>query len=301
MKLKIVSNIDESAWEYEYLLEFLMGDYEKEIYPLNKDTEPIDNSIVIYSCMNGDIDEQNYYYLQKCRSKNYGYYLIHLSNEWGYGFYNEAEMARRNGNLGYNIYTTAKHVWRQYWQPMSDYNHVTTIPLGWKSGFMKASKDYVYDPIYDACFFGQPKGDRRKMLDVMKGLKNGCVSFETAGWNDSKSASIDEQIKGYRSSLISPCPAGGSHPDTFRICEVLEAGGIPVVNNYYGFSYHEKVFGNLNPIPKINNWDDLPILVEKIRNFGPEKLANIVSSWYYSYRMQLKEKFNDVLKQTNYK
>jgi len=300
MKLKFVTNISDSCWEYEYLMDFLFSDYEREVYPLNDDTEPIDNAILIYSCMNGDVDEKNYYYMQKCKNKNYGYYIVHLSNEWAYSHYAEIERMYKENIRSYKVYTTAKHVWRQYWQPLACYDNVTTIPLGWKTGFMRASKDIGYNPVFDACFFGQMKSDRLEMVNVMKTLSGGSYVYEIDGWNDKKSAPIEEQIRLYRTSIISPCPTGNCHPDSFRICEVLESGGIPVVKNYHGFSYHEEVFGKLNPIPRIDSWHELPGLLQKIKNFDEKKLANIIGTWYYNYKTNLKERVDNILRQTNY-
>ncbi len=280
--INLVVGINEGFWEWEYVTKFLFPG--ANIIRLDDSTKVVDNPVIVYSCLNGQIDEKTFAYINKYSDKSFS--LVHLSNEWNYGL----KMYQNQIGNSYPIYTRAKHVFRQYWSPFANYDNVTTIPVGWKSGFFSADKSKIEDfhiPI-DCCFFGEVKVDRQPMIDVMTNSFRGkCFIWKTKRFGCETSASIEKQISVYKTSTIVPCPSGNCHPDTFRVCEVLESGGIPVIKNYLGFEYHTKVFGEETPIPKINNWNELPGLVEKIHNFGVKKFANEIQQWYNIYKRSL--------------
>lgn len=284
----LVVGINPGYWEWEYVTKFLFPD--SNIIQLQNDTPVLENPVIVYSSMNSQIDEKTYAYINKYPDKSF--VLVHLSNEWAYGY---KPYISSNSNFIYPIYQRAKHVFRQYWHPLAEYDNVTTIPVGWKSGFYSAEKQNVSLKVFDAAFFGQLKNDRFEMVNVMNTLKKSCYVWTTEAFGSKDCASVEQQISIYQNSNVVPCPAGNCHPDTFRICEALESGSIPVLRNYLGFEYHTKVFGESTPIPKIYNWSDLPGLIEEIKGIGVKNLYDHIQEWYLDYKKKLTEKIKTII------
>lgn len=64
------------------------------------------------------------------------------------------------------------------------------------------------------------------------------------------------------------CPSGPCTPDTFRFAEALECGCIPIVDNRtqnptYPTGYWDYIFGEHKPFPVVNEWSELPAVMEE--------------------------------------
>ena len=91
------------------------------------------------------------------------------------------------------------------------------------------------------------------------------------------------------SAKVIPCPAGAQAPDSFRFCEALEFGCIPLADNRssnLGFppGYWNYVFRDDKlPFPIIEDWRAFPaLLVDILENWKP--LANKVGAWWLNYK-----------------
>lgn len=288
--IDLVVGINEGHWEWEYITKFLFPN--SNIIKLEKDTPVIKNAVIVYSCMNGQIDDATYQYILKYPDKTFS--LVHLSNEWAYG-YKLYFNGFTSEALTYPIYQRAKNVFRQYWQPWANYNHVITIPVGWKSGFYAAKKLNNVEKTFDVAFFGQLKADRFDLVNIIKKLKNPCHVWTTDGFGSANCASVEEQISVYQKTIVVPCPTGNCHPDTFRICEALESQSIPVIKPYIDFDYHTKVFGANTPIPKISDWSALPEALKKIKEISVENLNSEIQGWYINFKKNLVERVNNLV------
>jgi hypothetical protein len=87
---------------------------------------------------------------------------------------------------------------------------------------------------------------------------------------------------------------GNVNPDSFRICEVLESGSIPVVKKYHGYDYFINIFGE-NPIPSVSSWSEIIDVYHSILENPNEHLSKI-NLWYYEFKKKLKYDIQEILK-----
>ncbi len=263
-------------WEGQYINKFLFGDLNPNIYEetIQNDTV-LDNSIIVYSCDKKTTTEQFKQYLKKFKNKKY--FLFHLSDEF---LLNDC-----------SDYAGAKHVFRNYYNKNITSNKVTTLPLGWKSGFMNSDNHIKFykDKKYVSCFIGQIKKDRHEVVEQIKKSDKNFI-YITDSFNSKKSLSVEEQIKIYKETVFVPCPIGNWNVDTFRICEVLECGSIPLIKNYNGQDYYKSIFGTNHCIPNVSSWNEIPLFFNELKKQGIDDNIITINNWYSEYKTNLKNK-----------
>jgi hypothetical protein len=90
---------------------------------------------------------------------------------------------------------------------------------------------------------------------------------------------------------IVPCPSGPATPDSFRMCEALECGCVPILDACAldGIEgYWDMVFGPDHPFPVVTDWErDFPPLLEAILdNFAAEQRA--CQYFWRQYKMRFR-------------
>jgi hypothetical protein len=92
------------------------------------------------------------------------------------------------------------------------------------------------------------------------------------------------------SAKIIPCPSGPTTPDSFRVAEALEAGCLPIVDATcpragYPEGFWKNIFGYVPPIPFIEDWKDLPAVMEKALAGWPAN-RDTAYAWWQAYKAQ---------------
>lgn len=88
---------------------------------------------------------------------------------------------------------------------------------------------------------------------------------------------------------VIPCPSGPVCSDTFRMAEALEAGCIPIVDEWPGWrgspirGFWNMVFPQGIPFPLIENWSQLPQVMESLLFDYARKKAE-VNAWWAEYK-----------------
>lgn len=151
-------------------------------------------------------------------------------------------------------------------------------------------KSVSHNKTLDWMFAGQVTHERRRdCVKAFRGLPNG-VLVETNSFFEQK-MSQEDYYKTLASAKIIPCPSGASNPDSWRVWEGLESGGIPIVDNKtpwerYPGGYWEKLFGEKPPFPIVDDWSQAPGLVEDLL-VGWDAKAKIVGDWWMTYKTNL--------------
>jgi hypothetical protein len=275
------STIEEinNGWEYKYILEDLLYYYDIDLIITPKPTELYENCLIIYSCNSRNISNELFDYFKKYNENKIKFNLYHISNE----------------NLNHNCeyYDFANIVFRNYYDTNINKNNVHTLPLGYKSGFKNKNKEYkqMIDKKYDICFIGQLKSDRNNLYSIIKKFNNNFIHL-TEKWDCKNSLKSSEVNEIYSETKIIPAPMGNISVDSFRICEILESGSIPIIKLYNGNDYFINIFGN-HPIPVVSDWDELFLVFNQLKD-NEEKLKEI-NEWYHNFKENLRIKIKNLL------
>jgi hypothetical protein len=270
---------DYTTFEYEYLTEILFAEIpHTKIFDYGSLDTVLDNSVIIYSNNQNEISSEFQEYLDKFVNLGYKFYLFHLSNE----------------NFSHNCeyYKKANHVFRNYFNDNVNQSNVTFVPLGFKSGFYNSKKNLndCNEKHINITFIGQPKSDRFELLDVMETIENNFI-HTTQNWNCVTSFSPEKSIEIYKKTKYAPCPMGFVHPDSFRICEVLEWGVIPIIKKYEGKDYFQNIFPD-HPFPVVDEWSQVDEII-KDKNYC--KVSEKTYNYYSEYMKSLQEKIKKIV------
>ena len=229
------------GWEYDYILNDLLSEFEVDVKLIwdNLDLY-IENSLIIYSSDERELNQNLKNYFESYKNKGIKFNLFHISNE------------QLNHNCDY--YDYAEVVLRNYFDNSIIKDNVLTVPLGYKGGIKNRNNSYLNfnQKKYNFCFIGQLKNDRFDLVSQISKFDKTFLHI-TNKWDCPTAISSKDMGDIYSSTLLVPCPMGNVNIDSFRICEVLESGSIPVIKKYNGYDYFEKIFGS-HPIPIVNEW-----------------------------------------------
>ena len=99
--------------------------------------------------------------------------------------------------------------------------------------------------------------------------------------------SQEEYVKKMAISRVVPCPGGPQIPDTFRVFEALEAGCIPLVDEYSAKSlskgYWHMIFGENIPFPIVRDWTDARGLINYFNDTFTHE-SNKIFAWWQMYK-----------------
>jgi len=182
-------------------------------------------------------------------------------------------------------------IWKQY--PNSSHLTYKYFSAGTPSSFLN-NKPLFNTKQNQLYFSGQLTHQRRQQL------KNILPHIQDAKYRFSEIFSKGEPSHIYyqnmTNAIITPCPSGEFILDTFRVYEAIELLSLPIIDtiNSYGKEdkYFETVYGSI-PAPRIDNWNNLPIIIETSLKEYPLNLFNLVS-WWVNYKFNLERSILDI-------
>jgi hypothetical protein len=180
------------------------------------------------------------------------------------------------------------------------------LPQGYRPETVKTLKDIGYqEKTQDWFFAGQVTHERRfQCRDEIVFLQdsgkypNGTI-IQTCGFGQEKMP-YKEYLENMARSKIVLCPSGPETPDSFRLYEALEAGCIPVVDqfstNNKTAGFWKYLFGADIPFPILDYWDALPkIMPYLLRDY--KELSNKCFAWWQSYKLNIKNKLEQDIRE----
>lgn len=140
----------------------------------------------------------------------------------------------------------------------------------------------------DWVFAGQVTHERRRAcVDALRTINWGGVIVESKGY--CQGVSIEEYHRLLTRAKIVPCPSGPHAPDAARPWEALECGAIPILDAYSPTmqpdDYWTYVLGP-HPLPVIKDWENLPQMIEELKQNWETKSA-VIQQWWASYKMKM--------------
>ena len=194
-----------------------------------------------------------------------------------------------------DLYTheNCKHVFRNYIKPELQMKNLTYFPLGYKYDFDKHKPNLERKYIWSFCG-DVNKHTRKYTLSQLKDIEPNYI-HEYSGWNSINSLSTFEYQNILVQTKIIPCLAGNKSVDSFRICEALESGCVPILINKD--KYFDELFGSNHPIPTVEEVNDMHSKILEINEIWETKRKE-VTEWYSSYKTELKDKINKKIKKS---
>ena len=212
-------------WESDWIHELFENVENVEWHTDNHLTlSPMKNAVIVYNIKDSDRLQKIVNYLHAYEDARIPYGLIHLSDE----FYNTYYAMYQ--------YPHCKFVYRNYWHKDLTLPNVRFFALGYKRGFcMKTGDTHRDGPSFTWCFAGNMKTrhpERQNGLERFKErVPNGYIVLEEGDRFSNRVTGLDTSK--YRqmleNSIFAFCPPGNVNIDSFRICEAMECGTIPVV------------------------------------------------------------------------
>lgn len=172
-----------------------------------------------------------------------------------------------------------RKVWVQTPQP-GKHDQYGWLPVGWTPHVQFADGMIGEPKALDWYFAGQITHSRRvELAEVLRTLPGGQL-VETPGFT--QGVSPQEYIASMAVAKVAPCPSGPITVDTFRLCEALEVGAIPVVETYTPEkdmgAYWFRMFGDFN-LPIVESWHDFPERLADLLYYWPETAAELGADW----------------------
>jgi hypothetical protein len=267
-------------WSQEYLIDDLLKLNKSDVLWLNTEFNEneldinFNNFFVVYSCDEHKIKDNIFNFIKKLNNQNKTFYLIHISNE------------QLRHDTSY--YKLAKRVFRCYLDHrLKKESNMETIPIGYQSGYKyDGNMVKLKDKKYSCSFIGHPKNERFKMIEVMNKIDNNFI-HETKQWDCPTKITQKKCLEIMSQSIIVPIPKGNIHFETHRFYEALEAKTIPVIRLYNSYNYYEDLLG-VNPIPFVEDWGDLPKIMNYLNNeIIYDSLCITINDWYLSIKNNL--------------
>jgi len=119
---------------------------------------------------------------------------------------------------------------------------------------------------YDWSFAGQVTHQRREQcVEVLRTLPHGKLVV-TSGFSEGLDRETYADL--LQSSKVIPCPSGPITVDSFRFCEALESGAVPIPDGISPrgpyFDYWKRVFGRHFPFAVAFSWNHAPGILRQI-------------------------------------
>jgi hypothetical protein len=230
-------------------------------------------------------------------SRGYRFALFHLSDE--------------HHNDDGAIYNYANLVLRNYWaRAHAADRRVMAIPLGLMRGFKVETSPATSERRYVWSFAGNAgKRSRIEMLQAMSSVDGGHV-HATSATNplsptpEQRNApdaplSVEAYAQLMSHTIFAPCPAGWENLDSFRGCEALEAGCIPIVERRASYDYFRHLLGE-HPMLSVSDWSEAPALIAALREDAGALDARRVACarWWHDYKASLVLTVRDGIRQS---
>lgn len=180
------------------------------------------------------------------------------------------------------------------------------FPWGWTPcGTFEAHQPRALDWF----FAGQVTHLRRTTcVEALKGMPNGLL-LPTDGFG--KGLPHKVYCEAMRSAKMVPCPSGPITVDSFRVCEALELGAIPILDTespcvthpaYWNLVFDstmppdlQTVHQSCTPLPFISDWHDAPqIIAEWVADWDARSLK--VWEWWRWQKVMWNHAFEEDIK-----
>lgn len=275
----------EKYYEVDWVREILEGIEYNEI--IDGNYQVIAENAIVVICLDG----HNLYkdYFAKFNQSKHKYGIIHVSDEL-YGHPTDC-------------YKKAAFVLRNYWhKKFIGKKNVYAFPLGYSTGFWRSAENRNVKPAserqYAWSFAGQitDKPTRKHMINHLKTVPNYHI-YETFQWADPNSLSKEEYRGLMMESIFIPCPTGWWNLDSFRLCEALECGCIPIVEKK-PFDYFSRLMGGKYPFPAVKDWSQAPEIMEKLMAdpVQLEKVRARCHRWWLRHKAKIKKEIATLCK-----
>ncbi len=182
-----------------------------------------------------------------------------------------------------------RKVWRQYPIPgrhdHEDRRLIAGYPSDCPAHLFHLKGEMRRKPL-DFSFMGQvANSSRRACVAQLRGLPNGHVYESPGFW---QGLPREEYYRIMAESKIVACPAGGAFPESLRLGEGLEAGCVPIVEDYRfnGVSYWRHVLGEEPPFPVLLNWSEFPQLLNQTLSGWPANRDRL-QVWWAEYKKRM--------------
>jgi hypothetical protein len=242
----------ERSWEMDWL-RFLLSPLNVSEIVDGRHQEFHDGSIVVDNFIT---PSKRAYYFEMLK-RRHRFALVHLSDE---RYIDD-----------YGAYSLANVVIRNYWCRLhaSDAK-VLTVPLGLMNGFKVGLRKPARDRRYTWSFAGNvEKSSRAAMLGTLAAIGGGQVHCSgdqllEGTVNPKPPLAIADYAQLMSETVFAPCPAGWQNLDSFRVCEALEAGCIPIVERRTSYDYFRHLFGD-HPMMTVSDWSEAPAAIARLQ------------------------------------
>lgn len=194
-----------------------------------------------------------------------------------------------------------KHERMRLWVQTADRDAdgVTFIGEGFADDLPDMLPATPWPGLHDWSFAGQVTHERRQQAAAaMREMPGGRLVETDRFLDDERGLSRFDYVDLLAASKVVPCPSGPETPDTFRGWEALEAGALPILDDRTPRGdrpgYWRRVIGDDAPIPRIDDWSDLPHLVEHLVAGWPMNAVH-ASAWWQQYKRRLAWRMQDDL------
>jgi len=230
-------------------------------------------------------------YLQRYEAFNAPFGIIHLSDEW-----------LKDWTEFYN-YSSCKFVLRNYYEIKYALPKVNFFSLGYKINFWKdyigAEPDSITenDREFIWSFAGSPKHTRESTLSLFTSLQPNKIIWETGDiWTGKNITGLDTYE--YRSLLLNSvfviCLEGWASVDSFRTCEALECGCIPVVRDC---SYWKGLFNEMPPFIVADTWEENYTIIKSLSQKDIENKRRECYVFWNKHKMVYKTILKDLVQE----
>jgi len=222
------------------------------------------------------------------------------------------------GRAPIDAYDNAAFVYRNYWRPeIETDSRWYYLPLGVNCDPRLFTAGSMKDRRYRWSFAGQAKMSRRTMIDVLHSRSDGHL---VVNQEFNSGLPKDQYAQLLSDTQIVLCPRGWSSVESYRLYEALEAGAIPLVEDYGGpglfrehaastslwnavkggpkywydlarrsrqSSYWLHAYGPEFPCPRIYRWENVDQVLDTI---DQETLAPTIAKWWTHYKSALRDR-----------
>ena len=315
--INLIWQVDPDSMIETDWINFLFSDFEINSIKDQNLKVVLDNSIIVTNgdSINGIAKKQ---YINSFKLKGFCVGVIHLSDEY---FVSPVD-----------FYDCTDFVFRNFFRPdVMNRDHVYFIPMGHKRGYRDyISPKSISDRQYSWSFAGEVGGrlSRREMLRYANNISGG-IAYVGQGYNNSKNLSFEGYCKLMSDTIFALSPGGNRCVETSRIYEAIEAGAIPIVEDFSKFnlikgifrevfkpsefkkykvwaphywreslnklfskSYWIQVYGPNFPCPRCSDWRELEKLIATI---DTEAKSQEIQVFWSEYKKSLKDKIYAVV------
>jgi hypothetical protein len=145
------------------------------------------------------------------------------------------------------------------------------------------------DRTTDIAFIGTPYGDRNEVIEEVRRHSSHFL-YLTKDWNCITSLSTSECSDIYFRSKYVPCPSG-VNIETFRVCEALEWGCIPIVKRSGKDDYFKNIFGD-HPFKVVDHWSEI---ADILKDDEYCKSKDELIRWYATFKKSLQERIISII------